>query len=220
MGNGIVSVAHAPWVVQHYPFPMPHGLYNAILSPWGMGVMISPFYPLLFPLFNASSPLICPMLNDSKSNTWNVLLVKIPQKTRGIIREHVPADLHTKIPPTWPSVAPGRLVDIQATDNKGFLLPDLVRVHVRQVIVIWKLHIRVWFTIGNELGVRVILQSRPLTTTTPRSTHELRTRSVPTDDSYVLVEFVAPDLNDLIVNRNQPVLMTVNYPVSLSRGNT
>ncbi|KAF9783671.1 hypothetical protein BJ322DRAFT_1211657, partial [Thelephora terrestris] len=37
MGNGIVSVAHAPWVVQWYLLPMPHGLYNAILSPWGMG---------------------------------------------------------------------------------------------------------------------------------------------------------------------------------------
>ncbi|KAF9781494.1 hypothetical protein BJ322DRAFT_1022909 [Thelephora terrestris] len=124
-----------------------------------------------------------PMPNQS--NTWNVLLVKIPQKTRGIIREHVSANLHTKIPPTWPSVAPGRLV-----------------------LVIWKLRVRVRFTIGNELGVRVILQSRPLTATTPRSRHELRTRSVSTDNSHVLIELVAPDLNNLIINGNQPVLMT------------
>jgi hypothetical protein len=37
MGCTMVSVAHAPWVVQHYPFPTPHGLYNAIRSPWVMG---------------------------------------------------------------------------------------------------------------------------------------------------------------------------------------
>src|ERR1700684_3420900 len=88
------------------------------------------------------------------------------------------------------------------------LLPNLVRVHVRQVIVIWKLRVRVRFAIRNELGVRIILQGRPLTTTTPRSRHELRMGSIPTDNSHVLIELVAPDLNDLIINGNQPVLMT------------
>ena len=28
---------HDPWVVEQYPVPMPHGLYNGIHSPWGMG---------------------------------------------------------------------------------------------------------------------------------------------------------------------------------------
>ncbi|KAF9777744.1 hypothetical protein BJ322DRAFT_1025585 [Thelephora terrestris] len=94
------------------------------------------------------------------------------------------------------------------------LLPNLIRVHVRQVLVIWKLGIRVRFRIRNKLGIRIELQSRPSVPRQSRirnrdqgSHSSTRNRSIPTDNSDIPVELLLLDLNDFIINGNQPVLI-------------